>query len=817
MKIILEIDRAKPLIALALMCLVSSFGVIAVFSQTPEKILTQAETEAVLEDAARGALEAIGDEAVFDAVVERWEAREDLEGKTRSQLMRLLFADVQAVIQDPAIRTAIWKAWHPPTVTAAPASATTQASGQVPPVLDERAVYDLLGKLADSLILLGPSGSQTAAITKRWEAYMDDLKGKTRAQILPRLFADVQAIVTDPAIRTKIWKEWNAPPAQAGPVPIWSDASHPVPNAPTAYLTVVADGTMRLPLLKWDVIIVDEEKRPIAGAKVSMKLKYGYAGAGGELILSVNGRPVAEGVTQTATTNSAGACSFSIPWTQNVNYDLSVFTAQGQPLKFKFDGKAPYDGPLPKDFNWEAKWEPSRTIEVYSPEALANITKPASDQRKVNDQKIAQLLAIPEDSWTRADGWNEEMASAAVELNSTLKVDSLSQHQQVMVGLTLLKIGLSPRSYASLKKLYDTVRTLPRRTEPADVQYWGYTTYEEYTKGVGWQGQNIRRSIRIPFGKVPHPEDYKDCVSAQENGDPDECREILNAYAPYLMRWGRAIYTSCIDDPNLPAVADELRSLTRSGGLMSGPMNGNIWDPQASICSLLVKNEMAKDMQRDGFAVDLINAGLDAGPAEFRPPLTSVNIGGNIEKVTDQQSLIKWFLDRKKGSAPVQKERGEKRLPGETDGAFQARVIAMLRDGVEPVSGRSLENSLLVFRVDRLENSAPDTISVRTRSFTSGNQGRLIKNYLDDANFNEGKEDEGFFLGRVAPGKPKPDRREIGIAVYGWPVGVGAEITMDVNKDLKHYFVFVMKRWVMFNLRTGEIYGTSKVDGKLFP
>jgi hypothetical protein len=141
----------------------------------------------------------------------------------------------------------------------------------------------------------------------------------------------------------------------------------------------------------------------------------------------------------------------------------------------------------------------------------------------------------------------------------------------------------------------------------------------------------------------------------------------------------------------------------------------------------------------------------------------------------------------------------------------------MLREGVEPVSGRSLENSLLVYRVDRLENSAPDIISVRTRSFNSANQGRLIKNYLDDANLNEGKEEEGFFIGRVAPGKPRPDRREIGIAVYGWPVGVGAEITLDVAKDLKPYFVFVMKRWVMFNIRTGEIYGTSKVDGKLFP
>ena len=133
MKITLEIDRAKPLIALALMCLMFSFGVTAAFTQTPEKILTAAETEAVLEEAARGALEAIGDEALFDAIVEKWEAREDLEGKTKSQILRQLFADVQAVITDPAMRTKIWRAWHPPSVATVPKPAATLTQQPIKP------------------------------------------------------------------------------------------------------------------------------------------------------------------------------------------------------------------------------------------------------------------------------------------------------------------------------------------------------------------------------------------------------------------------------------------------------------------------------------------------------------------------------------------------------------------------------------------------------------------------------------------------------------------------------------------------------------
>lgn len=123
MKIILEIDRAKPLIALALMSLLFSFGVMA--QDNPNEPLDGETVGVLLEELAEGLPDLVGNEDQVAAIAEKWEAREDLEGKTRSQIMRLLFADVQVVVKDPATRTKIWRAWNPPSVATAPKPAAT--------------------------------------------------------------------------------------------------------------------------------------------------------------------------------------------------------------------------------------------------------------------------------------------------------------------------------------------------------------------------------------------------------------------------------------------------------------------------------------------------------------------------------------------------------------------------------------------------------------------------------------------------------------------------------------------------------------------
>lgn len=48
-----------------------------------------------------------------DAIIEKWDAREDLAGKTKEDILRLLFEDVKAVVSDVDTRQAIWDRWPP--------------------------------------------------------------------------------------------------------------------------------------------------------------------------------------------------------------------------------------------------------------------------------------------------------------------------------------------------------------------------------------------------------------------------------------------------------------------------------------------------------------------------------------------------------------------------------------------------------------------------------------------------------------------------------------------------------------------------------
>ena len=54
-----------------------------------------------------------------------------------------------------------------------------------------------------------------------------------------------------------------------------------------------------------------------------------------------------------------------------------------------------------------------------------------------------------------------------------------------------------------------------------------------------------------------------------------------------------------------------------------------------------------------------------------------------------------------------------------------------------------------------------------------------------------------------------PDKRDLGIAVYGWTIGAQE----SDSEGIEQHIGFVMKRWVMYNIHTGEVYGTSETDG----
>lgn len=813
MNIILGSDRTKLVTALVLMGLMFSFGVTAVFSQTPEKILTATETATLIRRAAE--LTVATTQGAFNTsdIFDRWGERDDLEGKTRTQLFRLLFSDVQAIITDPAVRTQIWKSWYPLMVVAAPTTTTTstQQTTQAGPVLDNNAAGWLVSDLANTLGGIKDRNEANEVYVKLF-AHLDakDLGGKTKAQIMQILFQDLRSIVSDPAQQAAVWKDWNVP----APPPLTPDIRRT--SIPVVINSMEGENvsTVNVPVKPYTVKLIDEKGRPVVGARVSMRLYSGRYANG--MFASIEGRSVPKGVIWTATTNAAGECTFTV-FPEGSMYTVTFADAKGTTIHLTTGGTASN-----KEFGG-LRWTSPETYDVFTPEGLANETKTLAEERKANVDAIAQLLFVPDDNWTRAEGWDETMAASAVALNGQLVAaikaepyNALSEHQKVRIGLTLLKLVLTPNSYASLKKLSDKVRTLPRTTEPGTFTFWGYATKEESIKFGSFQAQSITRSIKIPFKSVPNAEDYELCrkVAEDRSSPPDECQEVLHAYTPYLVRWGRLIYTSCIDDQNLVPIANELTGLTglsRSEILLPGPLwNQESWgDARDNICSMLVKNEMAKDMERDGFGVKLINAGLQAGMMEARPPLRSVNIAGVTEKVTDQDSLIKWHTDR-------DKILGEKKNQGESDQAFQARVLGLLRDTVEPVSGRRFDDSLFVYRIPRYYTREPNTISVSVTSFSEGTRGFLVKSYMDHT-FNKGEADGGYFVGRVPSGKPMPNRRDIAIAVYGWSIGITEEADMAVHKDVATHFGMVMRRWVMFNIRTGEVYGTSKTDGTLFP
>ncbi|MBL8180445.1 MAG: hypothetical protein JNL64_02405 [Blastocatellia bacterium] len=786
------------------------FSTVSIFSQTPERVLTPAETESVLEEAARGALEAIGDEAVFDAVVERWEAREDFEGKTRSQILRLLFADVQAVIQDPAIRTAIWRAWHPPApVATQPRPAATPVPAQNSQGLSELEAFRFATDLRMSAEVEQAAG-RVPALYIKWSD-LNSFAGKTRAEIMRQLFADVQAKITDPAARKIIWDRWNRP---AAPTFEETKAPQPIPQTPTGYLAVVSKGNNdrlvneSVPLLRWDVTVIDEQKRPVAGARVALKLVAGTTGLG--IINSVGGRPISDGVVQSATTDNAGRASFAVAWTNSVRYELTVTSAQGR--LFQLGEISPYDGPASQYFFWNTKWEPSKTISVFTPEGAA-----ASNGREAAEAAtIEQLLLRPADDWSRT-GWTPDWTEQAVSINSTFAAPvsdalraKLTNYQKNVGALNILKLALTPASFERLKQLNTFVQSQPRSNQNAVVS-------------VDIGGKSV--DVTATFKQPPNANLYQRCKAETEGQTTTtmECARVLASVVPYQKRWN-AINLSCLDNPGLVPVANEFAALVRTqrtfdAGLIKydypllpgteistndyGPPDTRGW-----ICNALVKNEMAKDMARDGFAPAVLNEVLAEQFEEVRPTITTANIGGRVEKVTDQAALLDLFRKKDLISLGIAGIGSDSPWQGETPPQYRARVEAFIKTTVDPVSRRPNDNALVVFRVKSLHGKDPAKELTTIGTFLEIESVRLYDSYDRANNLTPERPDDTItFRGKVPPGRPVPDKRDVAVAVYGWIIGLGE------NDGSSPHLALVPRRWVMYNIHTGDIYGTTEASG----
>jgi cold shock protein len=104
-----KFNWTKLAIALVLMCLVFSFSAMA--QNTSNDPLDAEAVAALIEELTDGLPDLIEDEAQVTAITEKWEARKDLAGKTKAQILNLLFADVKSVIEDKDTQDNIWKNW----------------------------------------------------------------------------------------------------------------------------------------------------------------------------------------------------------------------------------------------------------------------------------------------------------------------------------------------------------------------------------------------------------------------------------------------------------------------------------------------------------------------------------------------------------------------------------------------------------------------------------------------------------------------------------------------------------------------------------
>jgi CspA family cold shock protein len=104
-----KFNWTKPVLALLLMCVM--FGFSAMAQDKSNKPLDEDGMAALVEELTNGLPDLIEDEDQVTAITDKWEAREDLAGKTRKQILNLLFADVKSIIKDREAQDSVWQAW----------------------------------------------------------------------------------------------------------------------------------------------------------------------------------------------------------------------------------------------------------------------------------------------------------------------------------------------------------------------------------------------------------------------------------------------------------------------------------------------------------------------------------------------------------------------------------------------------------------------------------------------------------------------------------------------------------------------------------
>ncbi|MEP6903127.1 MAG: hypothetical protein ABJA66_15350 [Actinomycetota bacterium] len=107
--ILIKHTWAKLVIAFLLMF--GLFGFSAMGQDNSKQLLDDEAVTALVDELKEGLPDLIEDETQVTAITEKWDAHDDLAGKTKAQILNLLFADVKAVVADEETQNSVWAGW----------------------------------------------------------------------------------------------------------------------------------------------------------------------------------------------------------------------------------------------------------------------------------------------------------------------------------------------------------------------------------------------------------------------------------------------------------------------------------------------------------------------------------------------------------------------------------------------------------------------------------------------------------------------------------------------------------------------------------
>jgi hypothetical protein len=214
------INWTKLVVALGLMCVMFSFGAMA--QDNSNEPFDEDAAAALVEELADGLPDLIGDEAAVTKITDKWNAREDLVGKTQTQILNMLFADVKSVVRDAETQKNIWDTWTGAADQTEEEEAQEEEADEDWSTMDDsrklnaQNVSWMLEDLQDELHDFIDNQAQIAAIVKKWRA-RKDLAGKTKADVTALLYADVKSIVKDKETLDDIEDSWKVSDAITNP------------------------------------------------------------------------------------------------------------------------------------------------------------------------------------------------------------------------------------------------------------------------------------------------------------------------------------------------------------------------------------------------------------------------------------------------------------------------------------------------------------------------------------------------------------------------------------------------------------------------